>query len=193
MTISRSGARPRESGPSARAPHITRVMKLSIRVLFGVALLAGCATAPRIEQPLVLDFHWDPAFTEKTTGFGRPKVLSTRGEIIGRFMRDNFEITFSDVVLGDDPAAPARVELKVMEHAYPRLGNRAPQRCGTVEYAVFVAGTERSRETFALDCDVNGEADYQRAALRAAQGTAKVMARLAPQGERARETERDRA
>jgi hypothetical protein len=169
------------------------IMKMSIRVLFGVAVLAGCASTPRIEQPLVLDFHWDPAFTEKTTAFGRPKVLSTRREVIGLFMRDNFEITFRDVTLGDDPAAPARVELKVMEHAYPRLGNRAPQRCGTVEYAVFVAGTERSRETFALDCDVNGEADYQRAALRAAEGAAKVMARLGPQGERAGEAERGRA
>lgn len=164
---------------SARSPHIGTLMKLSIRVLFGVALVAlfaGCAsTTHRIEQPLVLDFKWDPPFTEKTSGFGKPKVLQIRGELIGLFIRQNFEISFDKVVAGNDPDAPARVELTVSEYGRPRLGGRAIERCGTVEYAVFVSGTERTRETFPLDCDSQGEADYQRAGLRAAEAAARVV------------------
>jgi hypothetical protein len=162
---------------SARAPQVAARMKLRIRVLFGAALLAGCAsTTPRIDQPLVLDFRWKPPFTEETSGFGKPKVLQIREELIGLFIRQNFEITFDHVVAGDDPEAPARVELTVTEYGRPMLRtSRAIERCGTVEYAVFVSGTERTRETFPLDCDSTGDADYQRAGLRAAEAAARVV------------------
>jgi hypothetical protein len=182
----RAGRVVREESP-ARRPHRQPRMRLSFRVLFGVALVAGCAsTPPRVAQPVVLDFQWDPPFTEKTTGFGRPKTLERREELLAIAVRNLFDTRFQEVVLDNDPDAPARVALKVSE--LPRstvVANRpvpadmvvpgAVQRCGTVEYSVFVDGRELTRESVALDCDQYGSPDYDRAVLRAADAAARLL------------------
>ena len=162
-------------------------MRLSIRVVFGAALLAGCASAPpRVAQPVALDFQWDPPFTEKTTAFGQPKALERRAEMLALVVRNLFDTRFQNVVLDGDSNASTRVAVKVSE--VPRtsvLPNRpvpadmvvpgAVQRCGTVEYSVFVDGRELSRDAVALDCNAYGWPDYDRAVLRAADGAAKAL------------------
>jgi hypothetical protein len=156
-------------------------MRLSIRVVFGVALLAGCASAPpRLAQPLVLDFDWEPPFTEQTTGFGKPKTLAQREEMLSLVVRNLFDTRFQEVVLGDDANAPARVALKLSEFGRPQVTAQPPvpgegQRCGSIEYSVFVGGQETSRDQIALDCDRYGNPDYQRAVLRAADAAAKAL------------------
>lgn len=160
-------------------------MKLSIRAIFGVALLAGCASAPRrVAQPIVLDFEWEPPFTEQTTAFGQPETLERREELLALAARNLFDTRFQQVVLDGDANAPARVALKVAETpavitTRPVPSDRVPpgpvQRCGTVEYSVFVAGRETSRAAIALECDPFGRPEYERAVLRAADAAAKAL------------------
>lgn len=163
-------------------------MRLSVRVLFGAALLAGCASAPRVAQPVVLDFQWDPAFTEQTTAFGQPKTLQRREDMLAVVVRNLFDTRFQNVVLDHDSSAPARVALRVSELPRQMIIPMRPfpadvavpgawQRCGTVEYSVFVDGRELSRDSVPLDCNAYGWADYDRAVLRAADGAARVLSR----------------
>lgn len=161
-------------------------MKLSIRVIFGAALLAGCASAPpRVAHPIVLDFEWEPAFTEQTTAFGQPKALERREELMAIAVRKLFDTRFEEVVLdGAGKNAPARVALKVAETPVVTTSRPVPadrvvpgavQRCGTVHYSVFISGRETSREEIALECDPHGRPEYERAVLRAADAAAKAL------------------
>ena len=161
-------------------------MRLSIRVLFGAALLAGCAsTPPRLAQPLVLDFQWEPPLNEQTGGVAHRKTLRQREELLTTAVRNVFDTRFQEVVLGDDPNAPARVALKVSEmprgsvvahYSVPAdMHDGFLQRCGTVEYSIFVGGREASRQAVPLECDRNGDPDYDRPVLRAADAAVRVL------------------
>lgn len=162
-------------------------MRRNIRVLFAAAFLAGCAsTAPRVAQPIVLDFQWEPPVNELTGRVAQRKTLGQREALLVTAVRNLFDTRFQEVVLGDDANAPARVALKVSEmprgsvvahHSVPadKAVFGAFQRCGTVEYSIFVRGREVGRDAVALQCDSNGLPDYDRAVLRAADAAARVL------------------
>lgn len=150
-----------------------------------VLLAAACATAPQIAEPLLLDFRWEPPFTEVSSGFGTPKEIEQRREMLALAIRNTFETRFPNVVLGAENDDRARVTLTMAEFGRPHYSedvrlsqSRAggsQQRCGTVDYEVFVGGRAISREEFPLDCDTAGRPDYQRAGLRAAEGVARAV------------------
>jgi hypothetical protein len=162
-------------------------MRLSIRVLFGIALVAGCAsTPPRLAQPVVVDFQWEPPLHEQTGRVAHRETLRQREELLATTVRNVFDTRFQQVVVGGDANAPARVALKVSE--MPRGSVVAHQsvpadipgygtflRCGTVEYSIFVSGREASRHAIPLECDHNGFPHYDRALLRAADAAARLL------------------
>lgn len=185
-------------------------MKLSVRVIFGMALLAGCTSAPvALDRPLVVAFDWKPADTDVTLDAASQQALSQRHEALRVFFENQFDSRFGDVTFVPAHATAAhadRVELTVAEIARQRVDAQpspyrdemqapdpgaAAQRCGSVEYAVFVAGRESERKSFPLNCtarpdtlpgthdrtmaDQRGYADYEQAAVRAANEIARAI------------------
>lgn len=185
-------------------------MKLSIRVIFGMALLAGCTSAPvALDHPLVVAFEWKPAEADVALDVASQQVLAQRSSAVRLYFKNHFDTRFGDVTFV--PAAATarhsnRVELTVAELARQRVDvsqlasssdqqtrdpNAANERCGSVEYVVFVDDRESRRGSFPLNCasrqdalpgthdrafaDQRGFADYTTAAVRAANEVARAL------------------
>lgn len=170
-------------------------MKTALPLLL-VTLLAACATAPTpIEQPLVVALDWQPAELDRrpdTTLY--PKQKRIHEESLTLALRNRFSVQFPNVKFVDEKAAaqhPTRVDLKIAElattayqglartyngpHARPVPSTR--QRCGTVEYVLFVEGRESARQQYPLECDTESfaERDYDKAAQRAVDEVARAL------------------
>src|SRR5688500_2030162 len=109
-----------------------------------IVLLLACSST-RIAEPLVIDFNWHPSATNKT----RPDEYKREKDRLALIVRNAFDVRFENAVLGEDRKAPARVALTVTEAGRPLYSERAgipggrssagtSQRCGTVEYVVYV-------------------------------------------------------
>lgn len=157
-----------------------------MRRLLVALLLAACASAPRIDEPLFLDFRWVPAPTDATVAPGREKDIASRQEMLALLFRNQFDTRFSNVHLDHRGDAAARVTVTVTETTRPAYADRmkvrgsqgvraADQRCGTAEHIVYRDGRAITRGEIPLDCDGAGRPDYQRAALRLADETAKAL------------------
>jgi hypothetical protein len=185
-------------------------MKMSVRVVFGAALLSACTSAPvALDRPLVVAFDWQPASVDVQLAPAAQKELAQRHEALRVFFENQFDSRFGDVTFVPAHATAAhadRVELTVAEIARQRVDaqpspHRAElhgpdptavaQRCGSVEYVVYVANRESYRTSFPLNCtsrpdslpgtydrtfaDQRGYADYEQAAARAATEIARAV------------------
>jgi hypothetical protein len=165
-------------------------------LLLVVALLAACASAPPPSQdPLVVAFDWKPSkLDERPATTLYPKHIRNREDMISLVVRNRFSIQFPNVKVVDQKAAaehPTRVDFTIAELAtaewqgaaqtysgpYARPVPSTRQRCGTVEYVLFVEGAESARQQYPLECDTEGFAvqDYEKATQRAVEEVARRM------------------